>query len=461
MNIKNLFTIFFTAFLAVFTITCCKTTPDSVVSVGAKKTPQVIFAEKLQKILENGSVEDALLLFEEMPEKLKNDYKMNVLHASLLVSAGHLEQAEVVVDKLQNIKQNGLDALVIGVMIAKSRGDNRKKTALLKQILAIDPKNTDAYVELANDQMFRKKYKLAGAYYLKAFESDRKNTNAIMGYGQCAYYQGKFDEAKRAFNNVIELQPKNSMAWSYLAKLDAENENYSAASENIKKAIEYDNLYQDYWIDYGRYLYFQGKFKAAEEAWNKAESIDENNFLLYVYRSNFYDQQNRYPEAIKDYKALIRVKPEYFYAYEALGILYWHEEKWEEARQYFQKAYELNPKNISYALMVSSCYMMEKKEKENRKFMSLVLKNRDINSNEYNILRLYYDGVNPYGVGDKVSKENNSSLRGKYLFYVGQYLDLNGDDINAKKYYADVTKMQSPMFFEYRIAEWRLKKIGS
>ena len=44
------------------------------------------------------------------------------------------------------------------------------------------------------------------------------------------------------------------------------------------------------------------------------------------------------------------------------------------------------------------------------------------------------------------------------LFYMGLYCELNGADELAREYYSKVTSMSAPMFFEYRIAEWGLKK---
>ena len=43
------------------------------------------------------------------------------------------------------------------------------------------------------------------------------------------------------------------------------------------------------------------------------------------------------------------------------------------------------------------------------------------------------------------------------LFYLGLYYELNGNSKVAEEYYAKVTAMQAPMFFEYRIAEWGLQ----
>lgn len=433
----------------------CKTTP--VVEEKNEKSLEVLFVEKLQAALEKGTVEDALLLFENMPENLKSNYDITLIHASLLVSANRLDEASKMVEILDQLDPGNAETLVVKSMIAKASGNSREKSKILKEIIASDPTNSDAYLEMGNDQMLGKKYKQANAYYLKAIKNDPTNISAYLGSGQCLYYLGYLKEADAAFDKMLEINPKSAPAWGYKAKLDMEKEDYKAAVEKSKKAIEYDSSYADYWVDYGRCLYYLGKWDDAEKAWTKAAELEPKNILPYIYRSSLYDEREQYKNAIQDYLTLIKIRPDYYYAYEALGILYWHEENWENSRTCFLKAAEYNKNNISYPLMVSATYLKQKKEAENRKYMQQVLKNRDTKSTEYSVLRLYFDGVNIQAVVNRAKNETNSTLRGKYLFYVGLYFDVRGDDLSAKNLYNEVTKMQAPMFFEYRLAEWSLK----
>ena len=133
--------------------------------------------------------------------------------------------------------------------------------------------------------------------------------------------------------------------------------------------------------------------------------------------------------------------------------------KYTEARNAFLQAYKYNKDNISYPMMVSATYLKEKKETENRKFLVNVLKNRDIKTATYSVIRLYYDGVNPSAVATRVKNEQNLNSRGKLLYYLALYHEIRGDDQNAKKYYNDIIKLQAPMFFEYRLAEWALQDL--
>ena len=39
------------------------------------------------------------------------------------------------------------------------------------------------------------------------------------------------------------------------------------------------------------------------------------------------------------------------------------------------------------------------------------------------------------------------------MFYLAMYHDILGDDLNAKKYYNEIVKLQAPMFVEYHLEE--------
>jgi len=55
---------------------------------------------------------------------------------------------------------------------------------------------------------------------------------------------------------------------------------------------------------------------------------------------------------------------------------------------------------------------------------------------------------------DSASSGSISNKSGKYLYYLALYYDLKGDVSLAQKYYVEVCAIQSPMFFEYRLAKW-------
>ena len=50
-----------------------------------------------------------------------------------------------------------------------------------------------------------------------------------------------------------------------MGKLAADEENYLRATKYVKEALKYDPNNYDYYLDYGTYLRYQGKYSEAEK----------------------------------------------------------------------------------------------------------------------------------------------------------------------------------------------------
>ena len=418
------------------------------------------FARSLQAALQSGSIDDALALFENMPEKLKSNADLQKLRASLLISAGKTAEAQKILAELEQKNSGDIEIKEMKIVLAKASGNTSAKSAAIKELIALDPTNPSANIELGEEKVLRKKYKEARGYYMTALKGDQNNQDALFGYGQTSYYLNKIEDARKAFNKILSLDPQSAVAYAYIGKLHAEDENYKLAEENILKAIALNPQY-DYYMDLGTYSRMRGKFKQAEEAWTSAIKINPDYFLAYAYRGGLYDEQNMYAKALDDYRMVIKTNPKYFYAYESLGILAWHEEKYDEARASFEKAFSYYPQNISYPLIIAACMYKSKRAFEVKPFLQKVMKNYgDHESVEYLMLRLYHD-LGPSNaenlITQKVIKEDNTTKKGKMTFYMGLYDEIKGHTELARKMYNEVAALQSPMFFEFRLAEWKVR----
>ena len=374
------------------------------------------FALQLQAALQTGSLENAIALFDSMPASLSSNQDLQKLRASLLISAGKTAEAQKAIAELE--KNNSSDIEV----------------KEMKMLLAKASKNSSA---------------------------KENNQDALFGYGQTSYYMNKLDDSRKAFNKILKLDPNSAIAYAYIGKLYAEDENYKLAEENILKAIQLDPTAYDFYMDLGTYSRMRGKYDQAEKAWTAAIKIDPNYFLAYAHRAGLYDEQNLYAKALDDYRMVIKTNPKYYFAYESLGILAWHEEKYAEARASFEKAYSYYPQNISYPLIIAACMYKDKKAFEVKPFLQKAMKNYgEHDSLEYLMLRLYHD-LGPSNaenlIAQKIIKEDNTTKKGKMSFYMGLYDEIKGHDELAKKMYNEVAALQSPMFFEFRLAEWKVK----
>lgn len=430
------------------------------------------FMNSLKTALEI-SEQEALNLYENIDEEIAEDFDINLIKASLYVSNKEFDKAEKTCDFLDKINPNSTDVIEIRMMIAQMSGNSKHKDAQLKKLIAKDPYNENANIELASSAAVRKNYKQAKLYYQKALVKNPQNEDALFGAGQMDYYLENDEKAKETFNKLLKVNPNNAQAYSYLAKLAFANDEYKIAADNVEKAIALDNSNYDYYLDYGQYLRFLGRFDEAENAWTRAIEIDDSYFLAYAYRAGIYDEQEKLKEALADYEMVIKLNPKYYYAYESIGVIALHEKKWEEAGKAFFECRKYNQENISYPLMVTYCYYMLSKDAKNagnskgakelsdraKKYSNDILRKMgNPNTMEYKMLRVYHDENGYQLLAQQIASISNINQRGKMYFYLGQLYDMFGSYESAKEYYSKVLAMNSPMFFEFRLAEWAVKE---
>lgn len=424
------------------------------------------FIRSVQETLRSSGIPDALALYDDLPPGFVNDADLLVIKASLLISGSKLNDAKSICNGIIASDPSNEDALELLLYIARCQNDVRSENKLVKQLLAADQYNVSANMALGQSSFANKNYKQARLYYQKALVKEAKNEDALFGLGQADYYLGAKDskmdkECETVFKKLIEVNPQNSLAYSYLGKLAAAGNKYKVASDYVQKAIELEPDNYNYYLDYGMFENYLGHYDNAADSWTKAIALQPNYFLAYAYRGGLYDEQGKDDLAISDYKQLLRCNPDYYYAYESIGVLEIHKKNWTAARQAFMKCYEMDKTaNVSYPLMVTYCYYMEGDKINAKAFSDKVLRKMDRSSIEYAMLRVWHDESGEMPLPQKISTITDSKKKGKMWFYLGLFYDMFGGGEFASENYSKLLSMNSPMIFEYRMAEWRVGQLN-
>ena len=420
--------------------------------------PNIAFAKKLQALLAAGDVKGAIALFDSIPEELEDDLDLRLVLASLYVSAADYDMAIKTADEVLAVDEGNLTALEIKTLCAKAKGDKTAYSDAAKQILASDPYNVQVNIMQGDEQALNHKWKLARDAYTKALVTEPENEDALYGYAKMTYYMDDLKVAKETCQKILDKNPQNAEALALMGKLAAEDYNYVRAIKLTQEALVYDPDNYDFYLDMGTYYRYQGKYSESIKCWNKAVEILPDYFLAYAYLAGIYDEQEKFDQALYNYRKVIETNPDYYYAYESTAILEYHFGNYKNARALFDKAYSYS-ESFAYKLMNIAMYLKEGNKNEAKKVAQELMKKLDRESTEYNMARLYVDTYSKNAEStliNKINKEDNSNKRGKMLFYMGLFYEINGSLELAQEYYSKVTAMQAPMFFEYRIAEWGL-----
>lgn len=420
----------------------------------------IVFVKELQKYLDNDDIKGAISLFDKLPEELSSDLGLKSLQASLLYSDKEFTKAISVSKEILKENPKDMETLELLALCYKGKGDTKSYKEISDKILKEDPYNPTINIEKANEFVLSKKWKQARSYYGNALRGDGNNTEAMFGYAKMSYYLDDLQTAEKYLNKIISIDPYNAEALAYKGTIEFDKENYLLASDYVSQAIRIDPYNKYYWLDYGKYLQYQGKLDDAIKAWEKAIEIDPTYFLAYGNIASVYDERGEFDKALENYRKVIETNPDYFYAYETAAILEYHAGNYKNAINYFQKAYEYNP-SYSYSLMTAACYFKLNDSFHAKKILEAQMKKLNRQSTEYDLVRFFHDSYSRNAESTllrKIEKTENSNDRGKMYYYMGLYNEIYGSDVIAKEFYSKVIGMKAPMFFEYRLAEWGMEE---
>ena len=422
---------------------------------------RIAFGEQLSALIADGRFDEAIALFDTVPENEAGELSMRMLRLSVLISAGRTEQSAALANALEKEHPNNPEIAYIQAMLATARNDMLGRTKYLNQVLKNNPGHSLAMVGLGLDLLGKKNYTQAKKWLLKAVASDPSNTDALLGLAKTYYMENELAKAGDALNLAIEKEPGYSSLWAERARIKSESDDLPGALKDIAVAVSLDDGVYGHWIDYGNYLISAAQKQEARNAFTKAIEIDPEHYLAYIYRAGLNDDLENYEEAIDDYRTICRVYPQYFYAAESLGILLWGKKDWAGSQAAFKQALYYSPKNISYALMATICLYKDDKKDEAKKFMSQYLTTLNRTSTEYFLCRLFVDLAGDADVLNRIMKEKDVNKRNRMLFYSATYYDLFQSRNIAQKYYLEVLSIRAPTFFEFRLSEWAIRDMNN
>jgi len=422
---------------------------------------RIQFGTDLNRLVSEKRYEEALALFESVPEPEASDPAVARLKLAILTTAGRLDEAKTLADSLEEQYPNDTELLYARAILAGADGDPKERRHYLNRVIQLKPDHSDALTAAGLDSLSRKNYRQAREWLTKAVAADPDNTDALLGLGRAYYMENDMDKAEDTLSLAISRDPEYHLLWAERARVYAENRKRPQALDDIQKAIELDGSIYGHWVDYGQYLMAMGRKEASREAFSEAITLKPEQYLAYIYRAGLNDDLENTDEAIADYQKVVALYPQYYFASESLGILLWGKEDWAASRKAFRRALSYNPENTSYALMYTLCFYKEGREDEAKKFMSQYIRTLDRETTEYYLCRLFVDQAGDADVLNRIMREKNTNKRNRMLFYSAVYYEMFQSVSIAQKYYMEVLSVPVPSFFEYRLSQWAVTRLES
>ncbi len=432
----------------------------------AEKEPEqgydrISWGTGLNTLVSERRYDEAVSFFDTVPEPDASDPAILRLKMAVLTAAERYEEAVSLAITLEEKHPKDPEVLYARAILAGAMGDAKTRRSYLNRVVQLKPDHSEALTAVGLDFYSRKNYPQARDWLTRAISANPQNTDALLGLGRVYYMENKLDEAADSLSLAISRDPDYSVLWAERARVYAENGKRPQALEDMRKAIELDSSVYGHWMDYGNYLMGAGKREEARDAFTQAIALDPDQYLSYIYRAGLNDDLGNTEAAIADYRKILTLYPQYYYAAEGLGILLWGEEDYAGSREAFRHALSYNGKNTSYALMYTLCLYRENRPKEAKEFMKQFITTLDRTTTEYFVCRLFVDQSGDADVLNRIMRETNVNVRNRLLFYSAVYYEMFQSTSLAQKYYMEVLSVPVPSFFEYRLSQWAVSRLES
>lgn len=220
------------------------------------------------------------------------------------------------------------------------------------------------HLKLGDYYMYKSEWDNARGEYRRAIQKNPNDSQGYKGIGWAYGMQGNHDQALVYFKKYIELTPDNfepylltgeayynkmmdSEATMYLQKAINMNpylyhkaylklanayrgdwlkthdaHSFYGAEQNYQKAFAINSTYPYTYVDYGTFLYEQGKQQDGLSYFYKALTLDSSNDEAHCGVGRYYYDNQEYDKALEEFSKSIATNPKYPYVYYYLSKYY-------------------------------------------------------------------------------------------------------------------------------------------
>ena len=287
--------------------------------------------------------------------------------------------------------------------------------------LELNPRLTNAMVQLGNIAAASEKFKIAQPYYEKALIEDSTNFDAIIGLAVSLDGIGDFIEAETAYKKAIFSRPNFSEIYYNLGFLYQRQRLYQEAADQYEKALQlkpkflqaqanlglcWDRLHDPgkaiavyrraialnrkegpLYTRLGSSLMKISKYDPAELAYKKAIELGESHSSIFRHLGEIAEEKGNTQESIKWYEKALSLGKESSEIFEKLAGVLLKSGQDNSAEKYYKKSIELDPQNSNARYGLAQVYIGKGKVLEAERELSIFERQKEFEGRKKTLLR--------------------------------------------------------------------------
>ncbi len=239
-------------------------------------------------------------------------------------------------DQVIALEPKNLDAYFYRALAKNDMGDYQSAIVDYSKILLIEP-DADTYFNRGNSRYNLEDFQGAKADYEKAFELDNSFIDALYSLACTKYDLGEYEGAIADFNKLTRAIPDLQIAYTLRGSAYAALEDYKEALKDYSTAILISPD-SDAFFNRGVLFLDIKYFQKARADLNIAIRLNKDNPFLYFYRGTSNLFLGKFEEAQEDYSTALKYDSKDFDAWLGLAMTHLKMNALDQAKTDFSKA---------------------------------------------------------------------------------------------------------------------------
>lgn len=210
-------------------------------------------------------------------------------------------------------------------------GDYDKAQLAFKNLLQIDPNNSEVRYLLAETLSKQGKIKEAFEHYKAVMNADAAHVMSRIRAGQLFLLNGRLEEARQLADEALSLAPNNVNALVFQAAVLAANNSSDTAIVSVEKALQIKPDSSDAILMLASIYTKSGNDDKAIRRLQQAMAKDPDNEAMQLMLANLFVKNQMKDEAEKALKKLVELKPDNPLNYRRLVSFYASNEQLDQA----------------------------------------------------------------------------------------------------------------------------------
>jgi tetratricopeptide (TPR) repeat protein len=284
--------------------------------------------------------------------------------AVLYLNEGRYDEGRQLVDKI--LKDTPHNAVALMLRGRLELADQKVEPAVedLQNAIKSDPDLAQAYLYLSEGLQRLGKTQEAEAALSDALRRDPKNRPARMALAQQELRLGENDQAVSDLEKVMSSSQNDMSAQLLMAQAMANKQEYADADKRMAELLAQAQQPNARALIYRTWAQMKLKEKKPQDARKYASSaldLEPRNLANFAALAFAYIQANQGPAGLQDLKRRVEKYPDWAEGYEWLGVMAIKVNDLNAANQWFEKALQLDPKNVRYQRSLAEMYGVEGK----------------------------------------------------------------------------------------------------